>query len=286
MSSRGDRSRQRADGPVSVPETLGEALQILRKHPSLQIWSGGTWWSQPANRDETGEILSLHRVRELRRVVRSDIQVEVGSTVPMERLYTVGRRFLPQLVVDTLHKIGPPPLRNLASIGGAICIPGTILPITACLQMLDARVELRRQGNSRWVTLNQFRDPSGGVRIAPGEILTRVRIPLHPWTHWSLHNYGTPFPVGSESLAVIGAASIDKSEISEFRFVLVMNGTSQIRLREAEMDLVGRSIPLTERESRNIVSVLENHPYFGSSLNDIGRWRASNGLREFLQKLR
>jgi CO/xanthine dehydrogenase FAD-binding subunit len=261
-------------------------LQILRKHPSLQIWSGGTWWSQPANRDETGEILSLHRVRELRRVVRSDIQVEVGSTVPMERLYTVGRRFLPQLVVETLHQIGPPPLRNLASIGGAICIPGTILPITACLQMLDARVELRRQGNSRWVTLNQFRDPSGGVRIAPGEILTRVRIPLHPWTHWSLHNYGTPFPVGSESLAVIGAASIDKSEISEFRFVLVMNGTSQIRLREAEMDLVGRSIPLTERESRSIVSVLENHPFFGSSLNDIGRWRASNGLREFLQKLR
>lgn len=285
MSNRGDRGRRRVDGPVYAPESLGETLQILRKHPSLQIWSGGTWWVHGDNSDETEEILALHRVRELQRVVRSDIQVEVGATVPVERLFTVGRRFLPKVVIEGLHQIGPPPVRNLATLGGAVCIPGTILPITACLQMLDTRVELRRQGNSRWLTLNQFRETSGAVRIAPGEIVTRLRIPLQTWTHWDLHNYGNAFPGGEESLTIIGAATLDKSGISEFRFVLVIDGAVQIRLREAEMDLVGRSVPLTERERRGIISVLESNPYFGSELTDLGRWRAANGLRDFLHKL-
>jgi len=285
MSSRGERNRSRPDGPVFIPDTLGEALQILRRHPSLQIWSGGTWWSRNGTRDNTGEILALHHVKELRRVVRSDIQVEVGSTVPIERLYTVGRRFLPKLVIEGLHQIGPPPVRNLATLGGAVSIPGTILPVTACLQMIDTRLELRRQGNSRWVTLNQFRDPGGSVRISPGEIVTRLRIPLQPWTHWMFQNYGVSFPAGQESLSIIGAAALDKSGINEFRFVLVIDGTVQVRIREAEMDLVGRSVPLTERERRSVLNVLESNPYFGSELTDLGRWRAANGLREFLRKL-
>ncbi|MFP4153731.1 MAG: FAD binding domain-containing protein [Alkalispirochaeta sp.] len=283
MSSRGERSRTGLDGPVFVPETLGEALQILRKRPSLQIWGGGTWWSR--NRDDTADILALHHVKELRRVVRSDIQVEVGSTVPIERLYTVGRRFLPKLVIEALHQIGPPPVRNLATLGGAVSIPGLILPVTACLQMIDTRLELRRQGNARWVTLNQFRDPGGGVRINRGEIVTRLRIPLQPWTHWTFQNFGVPFPAGQESLSIIGAAAIDKAGINEFRFVLVIDGAVQVRIREAEMDLVGRSVPLTERERRSVLNVLESNPYFGSELTDLGRWRAANGLREFLRKL-
>jgi CO/xanthine dehydrogenase FAD-binding subunit len=285
MSSRGERWRNRTDGPVYAPETLGEALQILRKHPSMQIWSGGTWWVRHAELDNTEEILSLHRIRDLRRVVRSDIQVEVGAAVPIERLFLAGRRFLPQLITEGLHQIGPPPLRNVATIGGAICIPGTILPITACLQILDTRVELRRQGNSRWAALNQFRDASGAVRIQQGEIMTRLRIPLYTWTHRMLRSYGAPYPPGEESLTVIGLASLDKTGISEFRFVLVIDGSVQIRIREAEMDLVGRSVPLTEREQRSILNALEGNPYFGSELNDLGRWRAAQGLREFMRKL-
>lgn len=283
MSSRGERAKNRADGPVFVPESIGEALQILRRHPTLDIWAGGTWWSH--REAEPDQILSLHAIREMRKVVRSDIQVEVGATVPVERLYLAGRRFLPRLVTEGLHQISPPPIRNVATIGGAVCIPGSVLPLTACLQILDTRVELRRQGNSRWVTLNQFRDQSGATKIQQGEILTRLRIPLASWTHRMLRTYGTPFPTGEESLTVIGLAALDKTGISEFRFVLVIDGTVQIRIREAEMDLVGRSVPLTEREQRSILNALENNPYFGSELNDLGRWRAAHGLREFLQKL-
>lgn len=285
MSSRGERNKRRLDGPVYSPESLGEALQILRKNPTLQIWSGGTWLVHEESNNTTQELLALHRVRELQRVVRNDIQVEVGAGVPLERLLAVSRRFLPQLIIDGIHQIGPPPIRNAATMGGAVCIPGIILPITACLQMLDTRVELRRQGNGRWISLNQLRETSGAVRIAPGEIVTRFRIPLHTWTHWHLHSFGRPYPRDEESLSIIGAATLDKSGISEFRFVIVIDGTIQIRLREAEIDLVGRSVPFTERERRNVIAVLENNPYFGTELSDIGRWRAANSLREFLHKL-
>ena len=291
MSNRGDRGKPVAGhgpGPdeLIVPGSLGEALQLLRHHSDIGIWGGGTWWLQQSPEVRTGRrILALHAVRELRRVVRTGHHVEIGATVPAGRLLGAGRRFLPAVALDAIRRVGPPPVRNVATLGGAVAIPETILPVTAALQLIDTSVELRRQGNSRWVSMGQFRDPSGTLRIAPGEVVTRLRIPLRTWTHWMIHTYGAPYPAGRPSLTLVGAASMDKTGIDEFRFALLVDGRRQIRLREAETDLVGRAVPLTERDWRTIIASLEDNPIFGSDLDDLGRWRASNGLRNFLLRL-
>jgi CO/xanthine dehydrogenase FAD-binding subunit len=187
--------------------------------------------------------------------------------------------------MDAIRRVGPPPVRNLATVGGAVCVPGTILPVAAALQIIDTSVELRRHGNSRWVALSQLRDAGGAVRIGEDELATRLRIPLRNWTHWMVHSYGAVFPPPQPSLSLVGAASLDKTGISEFRFALIINGELQIRLREAETDLVGRAVPLTERDRRTVLATLEDNPFFGSELDDLGRWRASNGLRRFLLRL-
>ncbi|MEX2445461.1 MAG: FAD binding domain-containing protein [Alkalispirochaeta sp.] len=292
MSSRGRPGVGRVSGgapetpEVIVPQSLGEALQLLRHTTDRAVWAGGTWWlQQPEESRRDRQILAIHSVRELRRVVRTGHHVEIGSTVPAGRLLGAGRRFLPAVAVEAIHRVGPPPIRNIATLGGALAIPGTTLPVTAVLQLIDTSIELRRQGNSRWMPLGHFRDPTGVLRIDEGEIITRLRIPLRTWTHWMIHTYGQPFPGGGPSLTLLGAASMDKTGIDEFRFALLINGERQIRLRTAETDLVGKAVPLTERDRRMILGTLEDNLLFGSELDDLGRWRASNGLRGFLQKL-
>ncbi|HKK47547.1 MAG TPA: FAD binding domain-containing protein [Alkalispirochaeta sp.] len=292
MSSRGKAGS--GPGPIDsvqmpdvvVPQSLGEVLQLLRHTTDRAVWAGGTWWlHQPESARRDRQILAIHSVRELRRVVRTGHHVEIGATVPAGRLLGAGRRFLPALAVEAIHRVGPPPVRNVATLGGALAIPGTTLPVTAVLQLIDTSIELRRQGNSRWMSLGHFRDPTGVLRIDEGEIITRLRIPLRNWTHWMIHTYGQPFPGGGPSLTLLGAASMDKTGIDEFRFALLINGKRQIRLRAAETDLVGKAVPLTERDRRTILGSLEDNLLFGSELDDLGRWRASNGLRGFLQKL-
>jgi CO/xanthine dehydrogenase FAD-binding subunit len=292
MSSRLDRARRAADDDsvsadgVFVPASLGEILQYLRHSPEMQLWAGGTWWlQQPIDVRRRHPIIALHGVRELRRVVRTGHHVEIGSTVPAGRLLAAGKRFLPAIAVDAVRRVGPPAIRNIATLGGAVAIAGTTLPVTAALQLIDTSIELRRQGNSRWLSLGQFRDPSGSIRIAPGEMITRLRIPLRTWTHWMIRTWGTPFPAGRTSLTLVGAASMTKSGIDEFRFALVIDGRLLIRLREAETDLVGRAVPLTERDRRTVLATLQENPFFGSDLDDLGRWRAVNGLRDFLLQL-
>lgn len=282
MSNRGSRSLDAAPS-VIAPTSLGEALQLLRHQSSMSVWAGGTWWlDQPASIRRGQQILSLHAIRELRRVVRTGHHVEIGAAVPAGRLLGAGKRLLPAIALDAIRRIGPPPVRNVATIGGAVALPDTILPITAALQLIDAAVELRRQGSSRWIPLAQFRGPDGHPRRDPGEIITRFRIPLRSWTNWMIHTYGVPYPFGERSLTLVGAASMDKTGIDEFRFSLVIDGRVQIRLKEAETDLVGRAVPLTERDRRAVIGSLEENDAYGRNLDDLGRWRASNGLRSFL----
>lgn len=267
-----------------VPTSLGEALQRLRHRDDIRVVAGGTWFmreeaAMTAGSEQPATILALHELREMKRVVRTGNHVEIGAGLPGGRLIADrAGRVLPRMLIHAIRGLGPPPVRNLATLGGGLAIPDTILPLGAILQLIDASVELRRQGNSRWVKL-------GAMNRQPDELITRIRLPNRNWTHWINHTWGTPFPAGMPSLTVVGAASLDKTGIDEFRFAMIIDGQLLVRLRQSETDLVGRSVPLTERDRRAIIAGLEEHPAFGRELDDLGRWRASNGLRRFLMQL-
>lgn len=276
-------------GDIIVAASLSDALQTLRREPDLEIRAGGTYFFDrerlrlPVDRE--APILAIHAVRELRRIIKREIDVEIGATVPCGRLRELGERVLPEIVLEALDDIGPPPVRNLATIGGALCLPTQQLPIGAVLDIIDARIEIRRYGNSRSIPIGQLRDENGALRLGPGEIVSRLRIPRRGWNHYDLHVFGRPYPDGDPSLTVAMVAHTDKAVLNEFRCIFMSDGHTVIRPIEAETDLMGRSLPLTERDRRGIISAVERDPRFGEDLDDLGRWRASNSLRLFLQSL-
>lgn len=272
-----------------VPSTLSDTLQSLRRDPRIEIRAGATSFLDRGRLRIEGEepktILAIHSVRELRRIIKREIDIEIGAAVPCSRLRELGSRFLPGIVLEALDDIGPPPVRNLATIGGALCHPTLQLPIGAVLDIIDARLELRRHGHTRSVPVAQLRDEDGVLKIAPGEILTRVRIPRRGWNRHALYVFGRPYPDGEPSLTIALVAQTEKSVLSELRCVFMNDGHTIIRSIEAETDLMGRPLPLTERDRRGIISAVERDTRFGEQLDDLGRWRASNSLRLFLQSL-
>lgn len=276
MSGRTGRTALPPLPGVQVPTSLSDLLQILRRDPELPIWAGGTWWMDRGER--CSRLVAIHGVSELKRVVRSDVQVDVGAAVPIARLKDVGEAFLPPVLIQAMDQLGPPPVRNLATLGGALCIPDGMLPIALVLQLLDARAEIRRHGRSRWSSVNK-------IEPAPGEVLTRIRIPLRTRTDWMLHTFGFPYPAGSSSLTSVATAIVEKSNLEDLQSGFLINGRQIMRVRQAEVEVIGRSLPMTERDLRTILGALENHPLFGTDLDDLGRWRALSTLRQFLRRL-
>lgn len=273
MNASGDRT-------VLVPATLNEALMMLRRRPGIPLWAGGTWWGSapPAIRFHGETILALHGIREMKRVVRSEEHVDVGGAVVLSRLRESGYRFLPPLLLAALETAGPPPVQNLATCGGAVSTPELILPIRMVLELLDARVEYRRFARSRIL-------PISTAQANPTELLYRIRIPLMGWSHWMLEQFGTVWPPGGSSLTIAAAAFVEKDSIQEFHLGVLIDGIHLIRLKEAETDILGRPVPLTERDQRIILSPLEEHRIIQERLNDLGRWRVTGAARQFLRRL-
>lgn len=115
--------------------------------------------------------------------------------------------------------------------------------------------------------------------------MSRIRIPLVEWSHWMLETFGAPWPVGEPSLTIAAVAHVEKGSLQDLRLGILIDGHHVMRIREAEMDLASRPLPLTERDQRTILAPLEQHRLYGTELNDLGRWRASGAVRQFLRRL-
>ena len=283
-----------SNGPLefSTPVNIGELLHLLRRHPQAELWGGGTHLLALRDRaHRRGEaeampsmIVSLHQVRELRRVVRSDLHVDVGAAVPFGRLREVGERFLPKIVLDAIQSIGPPPIQNTATIGGAVCCNECVLPIAVMLQLLDTRAEVRRHGHSRWQPLNALR-VGGRIRLNSGEVITRLRIPLRSWSSWINHSFGRPYPVGSAGLTVAGVAAVDKGTLTELRLALVWDGRHLAINRNAEAELLGRSLPLSDRDRKSTVDMILSSDPIAKEIPNLTWRRAQYSLQQFLKGL-
>lgn len=266
---------------IYTPESLSEALQIKKRWPEATVWAGGTHLLHAGN-DSSFPTLSISGVRELRRLVRSDTHVDIGAVVPIGRLLEVGSRFLPRLLLETIENLGPPPLQNIVTIGGTVCCPGMILPGFLALRLLDARLEVRRQGNTRWIPTNLFNDIS---QLDPTEIITRIRIPGRPWTHHLSHTFGRPYPSGSESLTVMASAIVDRRTITDIRLAAVSKSTDLVRNRKLEASLIGKRAPLNNRDLKEFEELWSDDPMLQESFSPLSVHRARYSLYGFLERL-
>ena len=243
---------------VYFPPNFQELFSIWNRQSDAVLYAGGTEHikyqcdrilSLPKN------IIALEKIPELSKINRTERYLELGAMVKLSQIIHLGK-IVPKAFMLCLEKIAGPQLRNIATIGGNLCYPPHRLDASAAMIALDAQYELRAAQTSRWVSASRFSSLPGPPILGPQEMLTRIRVPLEPWTFtWyrKFNTHSTNRPGGG----ILFIMRTQKNTLTDIRVVY----TGQIILREknGETLLAGKRLPLDKKDAYAFVEAWKNY---------------------------
>jgi CO/xanthine dehydrogenase FAD-binding subunit len=238
---------------VHFPKDLPEALDILARRPEVLVFAGGT----DILREQGGrgislpaELLSVQDIPELKRTSLTERFLEIGAAVTIAELLELGETAMPPILVEAIRGIATPTVRNLATLAGNISSRRRFMDSWAALACLDGLVELRDREGSTWMNVNRLMGGDGKPLVPEGGLVTRFRVPLERWDAYALRKVG-PRDYPSPDTAVFAfTARAEKGILAEVRIAFA--GDMAIRSQSLESGMIGRSLPLSARESASI----------------------------------
>jgi len=259
------------DAPLSqvfFPSGFQELFSAWNRFPDAVPYAGGTDLIRrqgsripilPRN------IISLHKLEELGRISRTERYLEIGAMVKLNQIINLGK-IVPEIFTLCLKNIAGSQLRNLATIGGNLCNPSRRLDCSAPMIALDAQYELRTAQNARWIAASRFSPQPGPSVLARQELLTRIRVPLEPWTFSCYHKFHTTGSYESEG-AILLIMRNEKDILTDIR--VVYSGQTVLREKNAETMLSGKHLPLERKDAavfidkwKAYLSGMENAEFF------------------------
>jgi carbon-monoxide dehydrogenase medium subunit len=125
-----------------------------------------------------GNLVDINFVDELDYVRLDDGWLAIGARVRQsaaERSDLVAREA--PLLTEALHYVAHPPIRHRGTIVGSIAHADPAAELPAVLRALDGQVVLRGEDGERRVPAEEFFEGPLTTAIAPGEMITEVRVP-------------------------------------------------------------------------------------------------------------
>lgn len=162
----------------AAPASEDSLADLCARHPDAVITGGATdvglWITKELRRlpriIHTGRAASLGAVRE-----EAD-RVELGAAVTYSEAEAALHRIDPD-IGEVLRRLGSKQVRAIGTIGGNIANGSPIGDMPPVLIALGASIELRLGARFRTLPLEQFFIDYGVQDRAPGELLTRIRVP-------------------------------------------------------------------------------------------------------------
>jgi len=137
------------------------------------------------------------------------------------------------LLAHAASLVGDPQIRHRGTIGGSLAHADPAADLPMALMALAGSVELRGQDGSRRVTADDFFTGFFETALAPGELLTAIRVPCVPDAAWGYQK----FTRRSNDWAIVGAAAVAG------RIALANMGSTPLRATAAEEALAGGASP-------------------------------------------
>jgi CO/xanthine dehydrogenase FAD-binding subunit len=171
---------------VLAPDRLSDALTALAGDPAPTVLAGGTDLMVDVNygRHRLDDVLSVRRLVEVRgwRVEPGEMgdEVVIGAATTYTTLLSPEPSTLLPALAQAARTVGSPQIRNTGTIGGNLATgspAGDTLPV---LVAHDARVELTSAGGRRTLAVGDFLVGPKRTALAPGELITAVRVPVVP----------------------------------------------------------------------------------------------------------
>ncbi|WP_379064715.1 FAD binding domain-containing protein [Mesorhizobium sp. UC22_110] len=159
------------------PATLDEALTLLDE-TSWRVLAGGTdFYPAQGSRPIRENILDINGIGTLRGVVEEDTHWSIGARTTWTDII---RQPLPSAfdgLKQAAREVGSPQIQNVASVAGNLCNASPAADGVPALLVLDAEVELRSTGGTRYLPLADFILGNRRTARRPDELVTAVRVP-------------------------------------------------------------------------------------------------------------
>ncbi len=234
---------------VAAPQSLAEAMAVLKRRPDAVPWAGGTLIQTSSDARHNGRqvsVLDLGGIPELTTINRSDRYLELGACVSLATILALPENLTLEPLREAASLIGTATVRNLATIGGNVAARDSFMTCFSALACMDAAVELRDAGGAHWLGIHTLIDDGNRPRFPEATLLTRIRIPTAPWDATALHRLGQVHRGENYAATFAATARFEKETISELR--LVAAGTYLVRDRSLELTLIGKRLPLSPRD--------------------------------------
>lgn len=165
------------------PETVEEATGLLSSTEGARCVAGGATLVAMMNAGQLSPALlvSLHRIAELTSIAETADGLWLGAMLTHRALASEPRlRGARAAVRSAASQLAHPAIRNMATLGGSVCLadPSTELPVA--LVAASARVEVAGPQGRRTVPLEALLVDRFQTALARGEVVTRVLLPRGP----------------------------------------------------------------------------------------------------------
>lgn len=166
------------------PRTIKEAISILSKYRnSARLVGGGTMVHELAERGLLSNVEALVGIEglDLNYIEKGERTLRIGASTTIADLLeseALGEEKCLAGLIEALSEIRPLQVRNVATIGGAICsaIPTFDLPVA--LVAHDCVVKIVGGRGAKSMRLEGFYKGIFETKLAAGEMVTEVRVPL------------------------------------------------------------------------------------------------------------
>ncbi len=229
-----------------APRSVADAVRLLGSlGPDARLLAGGhsllpmmkLRFAEPAH------LVDLGRIPDLRGIAQVGDEIHIGAmTTENDLLRSPLLADKVPLLVEGAGWIADPQVRYKGTIGGDISHgdPGNDHP--ALMLVLDASFVLAGPKGERVVKADGYFLGLYSTLLEPGEILTRIRVPIPPpgtgWSYQKLKRKTGDFATAATAVLL----QMKGDRVARVRIGLTNAGPAPLRARAAEDSLAGRAI--------------------------------------------
>lgn len=230
-----------------IPQTLDEALEIRKTHHSIPL-AGGSDLMVAGNRGagitpafKGDSVMLIGNLKELKGIKENaDGSVEIGACTTSAEI--AASPIVHPLLKDAASRMGAIALRNSATIGGNIGNASPKGDMPQPLILLDAEVVLQSKDGERRMLVDEYIIATKNTAIHDDELITKVIIPKHDFTHIFFRKIGMRRANAISKLTLSSAATIKDGVVVDFRASSGAAGPKVARCRKAEEMLIGKKV--------------------------------------------
>lgn len=265
---------------IIEPNTLDEALDMLIKNKDLKIISGGTDILINLHHKKLDNIrlVSIKNLKELQGInLLNDGTIFIGANTTFAEIFRneIINNNIP-ILSEAAVAMGCPQIRNMATIGGNICNGAVSADSAPALFALNSYLKLQSKNGERVVSILDFYEGPGKVKIKTDEILVGILIKKKDYYEkiGKYIKFSTRKALDISMLGVAILVEAKKNEFIDLRVALGVAAKTPIRCLDAESYSKNKKISI---ETINEISkvVLNN-------ANPRNSWRASKDYRTHL----